>query len=171
MARLLWIAWLAAGAVYLAMLAWSLPHLTALAGGLPMFDMRPGGYSGDEARALLAALGDDGRAFYLNVQHRLDAVFPALEALALSLSFPRLFPRLVSRVLIAVSLAAAAFDWLENVAVADLLRADPLAVTAPMIAVASRWSVLKSGCVSVAMTALLVGLGLALWRRVRVGRG
>ncbi len=110
MTRALWIVWLVTGALYLAMLAWSLPHLTALAGGLPMFDMRPGGYSELDARALLTALGVDGRTFYLGVQHRLDTVFLALEALALALTFPRLFPRLLAGALIAVSLAGTVFD-------------------------------------------------------------
>ena len=167
MTRALWIVWLVTGALYLAMLAWSLPHLTALAGGLPMFDMRPGGYSELDARALLTALGVDGRTFYLGVQHRLDTVFPALEALALALTFPSLFPRLLAGALIAVSLAGTVFDWLENAAVAGLLRADPAEVTAQMIATSSQWSVLKATCVSVAMTALLIGVALAVWRRLR----
>ena len=127
----------------------------------------PSGYSELDARALLTALGVDGRTFYLGVQHRLDTVFLALEALALALTFPRLFPRLLAGALIAVSLAGTVFDWLENAAVAGLLRADPAEVTAQMIATSSQWSVLKATCVSVAMTALLIGVALAVWRRLR----
>ena len=167
---LLFVIWLLTGALYLLMLLWSLPHLTQIAGGLPMFDMRPGGYSYPEAQALLMALGTEGRGFYLAVQHRLDTLFPGLEALALGLAFWRLFPRRFAVPLACVALAGAVFDWLENAAVAVLLRMDPGAVTPSLVAVANRWTVLKSSAVTLAMTALLLALILALWRHLRSRR-
>lgn len=167
MTRSIWGVWALTGAVYLTMILWSLPHLTQLAGGLAMFDMRPGGYTLAEAQAILTGLGDEGRAFYHDVQHRLDTVFPVLEAAALSLAFVRLYPRAVALPLIAVAVAGALFDWLENAAVAAFLRVDPAQITADQVAAASRWSVLKSGAVTVALTALLIGLVLAGYRRYR----
>jgi len=167
MARFLWMIWVLTGAVYVAMLAWSLPYLTQAAGGLPMFDMRPAGYSADEAMAILMALNSDARGFYLTTQHWLDLVFPALEAAALVLTYPRLFPRVIALPLMVVAVAGAVFDWLENAAVAALLRADLADVTPAMIEGASRWTVLKSSAVTLAMTALLIGLVLAMWRRLR----
>lgn len=165
--RVMWIVWMLMGAVYATMLLWSLPHLTRLAGGLPMFDMRPSGYSLAEAQAVLFALGQEGRAFYAGVQHKLDTIFPALEALALSLAFWRLFPRLIAVFLSGIALAGAAFDWLENAAVAGLLRVNVATVSADQVAVASQWTMLKSGAVTVSMTTLLIGLGLAIWRKFR----
>ena len=51
-------------AVWLAMLAITMPHLEALTGGLKVFDMRPLGYTFDEAKAILAGLGEAGRQYY-----------------------------------------------------------------------------------------------------------
>ncbi len=61
--------------VYAAMVFWSLPGVMAGAGGLVPFDMRPGGYSAEAARAFLAALDPAATARYLRVQHLLDTLF------------------------------------------------------------------------------------------------
>jgi hypothetical protein len=164
---LFWAIILATGAVYLTMVLWSLPTIARMAGGIQPFDMRPTGYSVEEARAFLAALGDEGRVFYRDVQHWLDLAFPGLFALALILAFLRLAPRVLALVLSAVAVASAGFDWAENAAVAGLLTTpDP---TDAAIMMASRMTLLKSVSVTVAMTALLL-LGLwAGWRRWRAG--
>jgi hypothetical protein len=160
---------LATGAVYLAMVLWSLPELSRLAGGNLPFDLRPMGYTPTEARAFLAALGDEGRAFYRGVQHRLDLVFPGLFALSLILAFSRLAPRSLSLILSAVAAAAAGFDWAENAAVAWLLT-EPTPTDAAIVT-ASRLTLLKSLCVTLAMTGLLVLLLRSGWRRWRAVRG
>lgn len=166
---LFWAVILATGVVYLTMVLWSLPEIARQAGGIPPFDMRPTGYSAEEARAFLSALGDEGRAFYRDVQHWLDLAFPGLFALSLILGFLKLAPRPLALVLSAVAIASAGFDWSENAAVAGLLAApDP---TDAAIAAASRMTVLKSVCVTVALTALLL-LGVwAVWQRWRAKGG
>ena len=58
----------------------TVPHLQQLAGGLPPFDARLRGYGYEEARALLLALGVEGRAYYLSPELVLDAIFPPLYA-------------------------------------------------------------------------------------------
>ncbi len=160
---LFWAVVLATGAVYATMVLWSLPKIAAMAGGLPPFDLRPLGYSVAEARALLAALDDPARDFYREVQHRLDLFFPGLLALSLSLSFLRLAPRRWALALSAVVIAAAGFDYAENAAVAGLLSAPDL--TDAAILMASRFTLLKSVLVTVAMVALSVLLAGAGWRR------
>src|SRR5262252_8963046 len=50
----------------------TLPYLRRTAGGLEPFDLRPFGYTPEEARALLYALSDIGRAYYADVQLQLD---------------------------------------------------------------------------------------------------
>ncbi len=152
-------------AVYLAMVLWTLPALQGKAGGLMAFDLRPFGYSEAEARALLAALGPEGRAYYSGVQHRLDLVFPGLLALTLCLLFRRALPGVAGLALCAVALAGAAFDWAENAAVAGLLAAaEP---TAEAIGHASRMTQAKSSLVTVALVAALALLARAGWRRLR----
>lgn len=163
--RVIWAAAALTGAVYLTMLLWSLPRLAAMAGGLPPFDLRPLGYAPDEARALLSALGTEGRAFYLGVQHRLDMVYPGLQALMLILLFRRLAPGWPGQALTVVALAGAAFDWAENAAVAGLLRA--ASPTDAALVHASRMTQAKSGLVTLAMLALValaIRAGLRHWR-------
>ena len=78
MHRAFWISFIFATGVYLSMVFWSLPFIAGQAGGLAPFDMRPTGYSVTEARAFTQALTEEGRAFYLDVQHKLDFAYPAL---------------------------------------------------------------------------------------------
>ncbi len=156
--------------VYATMLVWSLPRLRGLAGGLDPFDLRPFGYDATAARDLLAALGPAGRDFYLTVQHGLDTAFPALMAVTLALAYHLLAPLAAARVLALVAIAAAGFDYLENRAVAALLRSGPEGASDAMIAAASRWTQLKSAAVTLALVSLIVLLALAAWRHLRAGR-
>lgn len=146
-------------AVYATMLAWSLPAVSAAAGGLAPFDMRPSGYSLDEARAFLAALTSEGADFYRNVQQRLDIAFPALIALTLGFGIVGLLPRRLGAwrwLGLAVALPVAVFDYLENHAVARMIEAGAAGLTAELVAAASQWTVLKSMATSIVMTGLLV---------------
>ena len=77
MKRTFWLTFAATIVVYAIMVVWSLPTITASADGQVPFDLRPLGYSYDEARAFLLALSDEGRHFYTAVQHRLDHIYPA----------------------------------------------------------------------------------------------
>ncbi|MCP5039258.1 MAG: hypothetical protein GY945_16825 [Rhodobacteraceae bacterium] len=165
-----WVILTAMLAVYGVMLFWSLPQLSNLSGGVAMFDLSPGGYTFEQAHTILDALGYEGRDFYLQVQHRLDTAYPALLALVLILSFWRLYPRFWAIGFSLLAMLAAGFDYLENAAVAVMLRAGPESLSEAMVAVASRWTVLKSTAVSVAMIVLVVGLALAGWRKWQ-GRG
>lgn len=155
--------------VYLTMVLWSLPKISDASGGSAPLDMRPLGYAFAETKAFIAALPPDAAEFYLTVQHRLDAVYPALLAATLffairALTPPR-FP--VAPWLVAlISLPGAAFDHLENAAVADMLSLGAEGVTPDLVAHASLWTVLKSAFTSLAMLLLLVFAAVWLWRRV-----
>ena len=164
-ATVFWALFMAALALYLVIVLWSLPRISAEAGGLSPFDMRPMGYSLDEARDFLTALSDSGRTFYLGTQHRLDWLYPALLGTAFALGFSLLFRGGLLWLLILLSACVVAFDWLENLAVADLLRAEPAALDVDQVAAAARWSVLKSAATTLAWIALVAGGILALWRR------
>ena len=43
----------------------SIPHLQKLSQGLPILDIRAGGYTLEEVQALYTALGSEGRSYYL----------------------------------------------------------------------------------------------------------
>lgn len=153
--------------VYLTMLLWSLPQLQAMAGGLPAFDLRPMGYTPTEARALLAALGPAGADFYLNVQLWIDTFYPGLMAAVLIFAYAKLARGGWVWLFSAMAVAAASCDYLENHAVAGLLRAGPEAVSDAMITAASGWSLWKSLISTAAFTALLGLLLRAGWQRLR----
>lgn len=164
-----WLVIAATLAVYLIMVVWSLPKVAEAAGGLAPFDVRPFGYSDSEARAFLAALGDTGRRFYADVQHRLDLAYPALMAASLWLCFGRLIGgRAVRWTLIVVALGAMGADYAENFMVGQMLEFPSDSAPAGLIARASTATLVKSVLGAVALTALLVTLGVRLterWRR------
>ncbi|WP_168733214.1 hypothetical protein [Thalassobius vesicularis] len=163
MARLFWISFLLAGALYATMGLWSSPYLLEEADGLPMFDLRPLGYTYDEARAYLDALSDEGRVFYLTVQQRLDMAFPGLLALSFVAAFQWLLRGSMRWGLSAVAVLSAGADYLENMRVHGLLIADT--VTEQMVADASLATLIKSVSVTVCFTALLVLFARAVWNR------
>lgn len=164
---LFWILVAAMSTLYGAMLFWSLPELARLSGGLAIFDLRLSGYSLETARAILTALGYEGQDFYLNIQQRLDTPYPALLGGVLGMAHYRLYPRLWATGFSAVAIAGTCFDYLENAAVAGMLRVGPEALDAAMVATASRWTQLKSSADAIAVLAVLVGLIWAGWRRWR----
>lgn len=166
MPRLLLPALAAMLAVYAAMMFWSLPHLSQLAGGEPMFDLRPSGYDFETAIQIVTALGEEGREFYLRTQQRLDMLFPILEFVVLLLSYLWLFPRGWAAGFSLLALAGTSFDHLENAAVAVMLKAGE-ALTPAMVEIASRWSILKTGFVTLSLMALIAGFLRLGWRRWR----
>jgi hypothetical protein len=150
-------------ALYLVMVLWSLPLISVEADGLMPFDLRPFGYSPDEAEAFLNALSEEGRAFYADTQHALDAAFPGLLAVVTGWAALWLFRGPAGAVLAVLAVGAAASDYMENAAVARLLEGfSPGEAMA-----ASRWTIAKSAGATVVYAALLFGLIRAGWRRLR----
>ena len=95
-------------------------RLRALAGGEPVLDLRPG-FGPDEASFLLGRLGAAGRSSYLTMLWTVDLLLPALFGVAL-------WSALGSGALVRwrwLALAAAALDYLENVALSALILAFP----------------------------------------------
>lgn len=151
--------------VYLAMVLWSLPAISADANGLMPFDLRPMGYSAEDARLFLSALGEAGQSQYLGWQHKLDTVYPALMALSLALAYFLLFPKKWASAFSALAVLAAVFDWGENHAVADMLRSGAAHLTEEAVAHASNMTQMKSATVTLALVLLLVGLAKLGWSR------
>lgn len=164
MQRVFWIFFAASGAVYLLMLFWSIPTISAAAGGLAPFDMRPIGYSVEEARAFLSALSEDGRQFYLSVQLRLDLIYPALLGLMLITGYQRVFPAPWSTVFSVVALTMVSADYLENYMVATMLREGAASSELNMVSLASLFTVSKFLAAVVSFSALLIG---AVWQMRR----
>ena len=166
--RVFWLLFAVMLGDYLAMVLWSIPVLSRDAGGLAVFDMRPGGYTFDEARTFLAALSPEGTRFYTQVQHRLDAAYPALLALTLGWAILRLAPvrwGIWRYVLAATAIPGMVFDYWENFDVSAMLRAGPDGITPALVETASLHSQLKAATSTVSMTILLILLAIWLFRR------
>ena len=168
--RLFWFVVAATLAVYGVMIFWSIPKISAQAGGLAVFDMRPGGYSFEEAKAFLAALSPEGAAFYADVQHGLDTAYPALLALMLAWSILRLTPAswgLWRWLLAATALHGMAFDYWENLNVSEMLKLGADGIAPRMVEAASLHSQAKAAASSISMTILLILLCIWVYRRFR----
>jgi hypothetical protein len=110
----------------------TLAHMRGLAGGLDAFDVRMAGYSPAEAWQLLHALDSEGRDFYARVELPLDTLYPALYALSRCLIFWWLtdparvsVPPWVRSALLALPIAGACADYVENVQIARMLAGWP----------------------------------------------
>jgi hypothetical protein len=165
---LFWLIAAATVAVFLVMVLWSFPKISTGAGGLTPFDLLPTGYSEGEARAFLTALTEEGRAFYLAVQHRLDIAYPALLALTLVLAFRHLVPPgAVRGALMLFAVLGMGFDYAENWRIAGLLEVPPAEVTREAILRASTSTQLKSLFNTLAQVGLVAALLAALASRLR----
>ncbi len=163
-------------ALWAAMVFGTLAHLSGVAEGAQPFDVRPLGYSVGEARALLAMLGEAGRAYYADVQLVLDTVYPATYALSRALAIWWLtmpgrlratpIPAAIRWVAIVPPVAAAGFDYWENAMIGKMLIAGS-AVSDELVRMASMATQIKS--VAGALTELTMVVFAAVvfvrWRR------
>ena len=160
------------------MVFWTLAYLRRTAGGLAPFDLRPFGYTPEEARKLLYALSGIGRAYYADVQLQLDTAFPALYALSrglllLWLTAPgrtaaRPLPLPARLALLLLPLATAWFDYFENEGIAAMLAADQRA-SDELIERTSIWTQAKSlaALATELVCVILAAIAFVRWRHRR----
>lgn len=152
---------IATAGVYLAMVVWSLPYISAEAEGLLPFDLRPFGYSVQEAGAFVDALSDEGRTFYLETQLLLDLLFPPMLALCFILVAFVFWQGLARWAIVALALVTMTADLVENLLLAQILtRFDPV-----LVKEASVWTMVKSGSTVTTLGLIIVLLGAGIWRR------
>ena len=164
-----WAVFALALGLYAVMVSTTLPEISHAAGGLTPFDLRPTGYSVEEARQFLSALNGEGRETYLGQQAALDRIYPAALAFVLSGAVWVLFRSWVLRtMLIVASCVGMVFDYAENAKVAAMLN-EPGLVGVDTVQAASTATVIKSVSTACVMVAVLVALGVAgaKWWRAR----
>lgn len=153
-------------AIYLIMITVTLAHIEAVSGHRP-FDMRPVGYSPQDATALLEGLGVEGRQYYLQRQIPLDTLYPALLAATLILVMRWFGTRMANeklvRVGIILSVGAALCDYAENLGVVALIRSWSH-VSDALVYASSAASVSKSVLTTAAFMCLMLIGGLWAWR-------
>jgi hypothetical protein len=154
---------------YLVMVMWSLPKISQMAGGGVPFDMRPGGYSFEEAMAFISAIDASDRDFYLNTQHMLDSSYPALLSTTLAIGLLNLLPPYWRGAMATIAISAGIFDYLENVAVAKMLNIAPDLLTPDLVSTASNWTLAKSVSTTIASLVLVVSLAMkvVVWLKNR----
>ncbi|MGJ8529959.1 hypothetical protein [Maritalea sp.] len=156
--KVIWMCFIAAMAIYVTMLTVTLPTLASIANGLPAFDMRPFGYSVEDANVYLQALSEAGRNYYIGRQLVLDVFYPPLLSLttfgAASWCWTRIgnTSRISTIAFAVVSFSITLFDYAENIFIYFMLTAQ----SAPtgLIEIASLMTILKSN------TTILAFLGL-----------
>jgi hypothetical protein len=151
-------------AVYLTMLFYSIPAVTAFAPEFPIFDLSPAGYSFNYANELLDALGGEGRNLYLYTQLPLDFIYPGLFAVTYSLLLVWIFRKsfnINSKVyyLGFVPFLAGFFDYLENVFIIKMINSFP-DLQVSTVKIASTLSILKSSFTMIFFVLLLIGFAL-----------
>lgn len=169
MPRIFWPVFAATLAAWLCMNLWSLPRIEEMADGLRLLDMRFTGYSFEDVRDFVAAIGAEGVALYLGPQMWLDMIFPPLLGAVLFMTNRWLFPGLPGLIIGAVSLTYVVTDILENLAITAVLRAGADGVTQEMAATAHRWTTTKWSLAIVGLVLLFVGIALRLRRRWTAG--
>ena len=171
---------LVATAIFWAVLFFvTVAHLQILANGAEPFDARWMGYSFDDAQKYLAALGPEGRAYYLVPELLLDTFFPPLYAASSALALWWLTEpgRMTDEgmavgwrwMLIALPVAGLIFDWAENSGIAWLLWSWP-ELSPALVRASSLATQLKLAAAVVTEISLIVLAAVALLRRSKAVR-
>ena len=161
-------------AVYLTMLFYSIPAVTAFAPQLPIFDLSPFGYSFNYATELLDTLGVEGRNLYLSTQLPLDFIYPGLFSITYSLLLVWLFGKTFNEnskiyYLAFVPVLAGIFDYVENVFIIKMINSFPDLQIAT-VKVASLFTLLKSSFTMLFFVLLIVGFALLFKQKVLSNR-
>lgn len=156
--------------VYLTMLFYSIPAVTAFAPQLPIFDLSPFGYSFNYATELLDTLGVEGRNLYLSTQLPLDFIYPGLFSITYSLLLVWLFGQtfnVSSKVFVfaLVPFLAGIFDYAENVFIIKMIISFPDLQVAT-VNMASIFTLLKSSFTMLFFVLLMVGFALLLKQKI-----
>ena len=158
--------------VYVSMLTYSIPAVSAFAPELPLFDLSPTGYTFAYANDLLSALGAEGRQLYLTTQLPLDFIYPGLFAVTYALLLVWLFRKTFdadSKIycIALVPFLAGIFDYMENIFIIKMIYSYPN-MQESTVEVANVFTILKSGFTTVFFVLLLVGLILLLKKKLQL---
>lgn len=146
---------------FVAIALWSFLAISAEAWYQPILDARPFGYDLESARLFLQGLSPLGKARYLGPMRVLDSVFPLLLAVTLATGAVRYGRGWLPWAVTICAAVGAAFDYVENAAIAGLLRLGSEGVDAAAVLTASALTVTKF----VFYLAAFAGLGVAVMRR------
>ncbi|NNJ72093.1 MAG: hypothetical protein HKP09_02815 [Enterobacterales bacterium] len=150
--------------VYVVMMYYSIPAVTAFAPELPIFDLSPFGYSLSYANELLSILGTEGRHLYLSTQIPIDFIYPGLFSITCSLILIWLFGKTFNAnskiyYLALIPFLAGIFDYVENIFIIKMLNSFPELQTTT-VKIASTFTILKSSFTVFFFILLIAGIVL-----------
>ena len=149
-------------AVYVFMLAVTIPKVMEFAGGMKLLDMMPTGYDTEYVRELFSSLGAEGRRVYLFNQIPVDMVYPFL----FGISYCLLMAYLVIKIdklssplfyLCLLPVIAGLADYSENLGIIVMLNNYP-ELSSVSITATNIFSIVKSILTSVAFVVLIIFL-------------
>jgi hypothetical protein len=158
--------------VYVAMLSYSIPAVSAFAPEFPLFDLSPSGYSFSYANELLSSLGSEGRNLYLSTQLPLDIIYPGLFSITYSLMLVWLCSKLFNKnskiyYFSLIPFLAGFFDYIENIFIMKMIHSFPdLQVTT--VKIASLFTVMKSSFTLFFFVLLILGFILLLKQKISI---
>jgi hypothetical protein len=157
--------------VYLLMIGYSIPAVTAFAPELPIFDMSPTGYTFAYANELLSTLGVEGRHLYLTTQLPLDFIYPGLFSISYSLLLVWLFRKTFkadSKIyyVALVPFLGGIFDYMENIFIVKMINSFPN-LQESTVEIANIFTIIKSGLATTFFVLLLVGFVLLLKQKIQ----
>ncbi len=168
--KIYWLVFFAMIGVYALMLFWSLPKIIA-DDGIMLFDLRPKGYSFEEAQQILNSLSPQAIEFYKNIQASiLDMIFPALLFLTLALAYWLLAPTNWGRwrfLILLFALPGTIFDYLENFTIIKMLDLGAQNINADIVKYASTYTIYKSASVTLSLFVLLALIGIFAYQKYR----
>lgn len=156
--------------VYILMIGYSIPAVTAFAPELPIFDMSPTGYTFAYANELLSTLGVEGRHLYLTTQLPLDFIYPSLFSISYSLLLVWLFRKTFkadSKIyyVALVPFIGGVFDYMENLSIIKMINSFPN-LQESTVEMASTFTIIKSSFVTAFFVLLMVGFMLLIKQRL-----
>ncbi|MGY5453056.1 hypothetical protein ACVFI8_19265 [Agarivorans sp. MS3-6] len=156
--------------VYISMLVYSIPAVSAYSPGMALFDLSPSGYSYTYANDLLSSLGEEGRHLYLSVQLPLDFIYPGLFSITYSLLLVWIIGKTQAenskiRYFALVPFMAGVFDYLENIFIIKMISSFPdLQVSS--VKIASAFTLLKSSFTMAFFVLLIAGFAVLLKQKL-----
>ncbi|WP_345167660.1 hypothetical protein [Nibribacter koreensis] len=154
-------------AVYVYMLAFTIPGTMKFSNGMKLLDMMPTGYDLNYVNTLFSSLGEEGRQAYLTTQIPPDMVYPILFGLSYCLLtgyFLKKLQKLNTHYLYigVLPIISAVADYVENVGIIVMLNRYPN-LTQDLVSFTNVFSVIKSISTSlffIALIGLLLSFGV-----------
>lgn len=156
---------LLASLVYAVMITITIPYISKDINNLAIFDMRPMGYSVNDALEILDNLSTDRLKYYKTVQLSLDILYPFLVAIYGLFAFAEIRKKIkITKLSYILPIMICVFDYLENMMIYIMLVGNSSPI---IIKTASSFTIIKSMSTVVFQTILIICLIYIFIKKIR----